>query len=90
MTDGPEVLSIVRAHLGAVLRIDPETISPDAPIISLPNAESLRLTEAITRVEDQLDIALLSRDDLLEVRSVADLANLAATLVEYPTGSMLK
>ncbi len=87
MPDQPSTLAIVRAHLSAVLHVDPETIGPDANIIALPNADSLRLTEAIIRIEDQLGITLLDHDDLLYVRTVADLADLARTAADHPAES---
>lgn len=89
MPDKLDNLTIVRTHLSAVLHIDPETIRSDAHIITLPNADSLRLTEAITRIEDQLSISLLDRDDLLYVRTVADLVHLAGTVAEHPAASEL-
>ncbi|WP_194820239.1 acyl carrier protein [Nocardia sp. XZ_19_385] len=79
MMNESAVLAVVCRRLGEVLRIDAEEIPPDILLIALPGADSLRLVEVIVRVEDELGIALLDQEkSLLEVRTVADLARLAA------------
>lgn len=66
-------LDSVRQTLAEVLGINPGLIEADALLLGLPDADSLRLVESVVRLEDALDVKL-SEESLIEVHTVADLA----------------
>jgi acyl carrier protein len=69
------VMAAVRATLAEVLGIEPEGIGDDDPLLSLPNADSLRVVESVARIEDRLGVRLQA-NDLIGVNTVRGLAEL--------------
>jgi acyl carrier protein len=62
-------------QLARVLEIPPERIQPDDKLAYLPNVDSLRLLDAIAGAEEEMRTKV-DEDDLVGVRTVADLAAL--------------
>jgi acyl carrier protein len=70
-----DVMELLTGQLARVLEIPPERIQPDDKLAYLPNVDSLRLLDAIAGAENELRTKV-DEDDLVSVRTVAELAAL--------------
>ncbi|QKV74035.1 acyl carrier protein [Amycolatopsis sp. Hca4] len=72
-----DVVEVLTGQLARVLEIPPDRIRPEDQLAYLPNVDSLRLLDAIAGAEDALRTKV-DEDDLVGVRTVAELAALFA------------
>jgi acyl carrier protein len=65
----------VREALSEQLRITVDQVEPQERLDLLPNADSVRLMQAVSKLERRFDIEL-DDDDIMKAETVADLARL--------------